>query len=245
MNSMINDKKSIREEIWNRMEAEKVAVFPGAYGRIPNFIGAEKAAEKLTKLDVWRKAKVVKVNPDSPQKYVRKLVLNYGKILIMPTPRISSGFLMLDPKRIDKKDYDYAATIKGAFRYGVEIKPWDMPTIDLVVVGSVAVNRSGDRIGKGEGYSEIEWGLVRECGKVNEETPIVTTVHDLQIVDYNFKVDPYDVPVDIIITPTKIVTTNRVREKPKGIYWELIDENRISKIPLLKELWNYKFNIHV
>lgn len=232
------EKQKIREEIWRKMEEKGIAVFPGAYGRIPNFVGAEKAAEKLAQLSIWKEANIIKVNPDSPQKPVRRNALNEGKILIMPTPRISSGFLMLDPRRIDKKNYDYACTIKGAFKYGVEIKPENLQKIDLVVVGSVAVNIFGDRIGKGEGYSEIEWGIVSEYGKVNDKTPIVTTVHDIQIVDYKFKIDPYDVPVDIIITPTKIITTNRVREKPKGIYWELMDGEKIQKISLLKEMYN-------
>ncbi|MEM0084705.1 MAG: 5-formyltetrahydrofolate cyclo-ligase [Candidatus Methanomethylicia archaeon] len=241
---MIYEKQKIREEIWRKMEEEGIAVFPGAYGRIPNFIGAEKAAEKLITLEIWKRARVVKVNPDSPQKSVRRLALNWGKILIMPTPRISNGFLLLDPNKIERKNYDYASTIKGAFKYGVEVKPEDLPKIDLVIVGSVAVNKRGNRIGKGEGYSEIEWGLAREYGKVEEETPVITTVHDIQIVDYDFKVDPYDVPVDIIVTPTKIITTNRIREKPKGIYWNLIDKSKISKIPVLRELW-YKINIQV
>ncbi|MCX8168718.1 MAG: 5-formyltetrahydrofolate cyclo-ligase [Candidatus Methanomethylicia archaeon] len=232
------EKQKIREEIWRKMEEKGIAVFPGAYGRIPNFVGAEEAAEKLAQLSIWKEANIIKVNPDSPQKPVRRNALNEGKILIMPTPRISSGFLMLDPRRIDKKNYDYACTIKGAFKYGVEIKPENLQKIDLVVVGSVAVNIFGDRIGKGEGYSEIEWGIVSEYGKVNDKTPIVTTVHDIQIVDYKFKIDPYDVPVDIIITPTKIITTNRVREKPKGIYWELMDGEKIQKISLLKEMYN-------
>ncbi|MEM2136874.1 MAG: 5-formyltetrahydrofolate cyclo-ligase [Candidatus Methanomethylicia archaeon] len=234
------NKKSVREEIWRLMEERRIARFPGAYGRIPNFIGAEEAAGKLIKTSEWKNAMVVKINPDSPQIPVRRYVLSEGKKLIMPTPRISSGFLMLDPEKIYEKNYSYASTIKGAFKYGVEIKPRDLPKIDLVVLGSVAVNPNGDRIGKGEGYSEIEWGLAMEYGKVSEETPVITTVHDIQIVNYHFKVDPYDVPVDMIITPTRIIETNRIRGKPKGIYWDLIDEKKIFSIPVLRELWEIR-----
>jgi 5-formyltetrahydrofolate cyclo-ligase len=230
-------KEEIRNEIWRKMTETGIALFPGAYGRIPNFIGAEEAAKNLIQLDLWKKAEVVKVNPDSPQRPVRRYALMHGKTLIMPTPRISNGFLKLDPKRIDERLYDYASTIKGGFQHGLKADPKDIPKLDLVVVGSVAVNMNGDRIGKGEGYSEIEWGLMREYGKVSEDTPVVTTVHDIQVVDYEFKVEPYDVPVDMIITPTRIIKTNRVREKPKGIYWDLMEEEKISSIPILKELW--------
>jgi hypothetical protein len=34
-------KEEIRQKVWSVMEREKVARFPGAQGRIPNFVGAE------------------------------------------------------------------------------------------------------------------------------------------------------------------------------------------------------------
>src|SRR6201986_2055273 len=40
-------KAALREEIWSAMSADKGARFPGAAGRIPNFTGAEAAAERL------------------------------------------------------------------------------------------------------------------------------------------------------------------------------------------------------
>lgn len=38
--------------------------------RIPNFVDAEKAAQRLADLPEFKAAKVVKVNPDTPQKMV-------------------------------------------------------------------------------------------------------------------------------------------------------------------------------
>ena len=43
-------------------------------------------------------------------------------------------------------------------------------------------------------------------------------------------------PVDVIITPTKIIRTNTKYNKPKGILWEHLTEEKIEKIPLLKHL---------
>jgi 5-formyltetrahydrofolate cyclo-ligase len=34
-------KDSIRKKVWSLLQAEKVARFAGAEGRIPNFVGAE------------------------------------------------------------------------------------------------------------------------------------------------------------------------------------------------------------
>ncbi|MBV8385332.1 MAG: 5-formyltetrahydrofolate cyclo-ligase, partial [Acidimicrobiia bacterium] len=64
---MSDDKQAVRERVWREMRRRKVARFPGAEGRIPNFTGAEAAAKRLASLDVWRAAEVIKCNPDSPQ----------------------------------------------------------------------------------------------------------------------------------------------------------------------------------
>ena len=46
-------KAALRQEVWTAMRAAKVARFPGAAGRIPNFTGAEAAAERLRGLRPW------------------------------------------------------------------------------------------------------------------------------------------------------------------------------------------------
>ena len=80
--------------------------------------------------------------------------LKTGKKLIMATPRIKQGFLLLNPQKISEKYYNKASTIRGAYRYGINLSPWDLPLLDLKVTGSVAVTKQGIRLGKGEGYSK-------------------------------------------------------------------------------------------
>ncbi|MDQ3894692.1 MAG: 5-formyltetrahydrofolate cyclo-ligase, partial [Actinomycetota bacterium] len=58
-------KQAVRERVWALLEREGVARFPGARGRIPNFVGAERAAERLAELPESRAARVVKANPDA------------------------------------------------------------------------------------------------------------------------------------------------------------------------------------
>jgi 5-formyltetrahydrofolate cyclo-ligase len=231
-------KQAIRDRVWRLLEERGVAAFPRpTYGRIPNFIGSERACELAVSLPEFRRTRVVKVNPDSPQRRCRELVLETGKLLIMPTPRIKEGFLMLDPDKILRSHYREASTISGAFRFGTPIKPWDSPTIDLVIIGSVAVNpRTGARLGKSHGYAEIEWGIMRMLGKVGEETPVVTTVHELQLVNDEIPREPFDLPVDIVVTPTRVIRVSRVNPKPLGIYWEYVTEDMVREIPILAEL---------
>ena len=49
-------KAALRQQVWSEMSAARVARFPGAAGRIPNFAGAETAAERLRVTDVWQAA---------------------------------------------------------------------------------------------------------------------------------------------------------------------------------------------
>lgn len=232
----MEEKSKIRNEIWEKMEKLKVSKFPlPVKFRIPNFIGCEEAAKKLRKLDVYANANVVKVNPDSPQAPVREMVLRDGKTLVMPTPRIRQGFLVLDPKLIDPSMYRRASSIKGAFSLGKNVHPSRLPKIDLIVLGSVAVGYNGGRIGKGEGYGEIEYAVLRQLGKVDETTPIVTTVHDIQVLN-NIPVEEHDVALDIIITPTKIIKVTNRPLRPKGIMWDKMTDKKIDEIPILHEL---------
>ena len=93
-------KKLVRERIWNRLETKGVARFPlPCYGRIPNFVGSEKAADKTRSLREWNGAKVVFVNPDYAQQKIREYVLLDGKVLVMASPRLKHGYVVVDPKR--------------------------------------------------------------------------------------------------------------------------------------------------
>jgi len=229
-------KDEIRRRIWNLMDELGISRFPRpAAGRIPNFVGAERAAWRLIQQPEFHEARVVKVNPDSPQALVRKETLLGGKILIMPTPRLRRGFIILNPREIPRRSVARASTIKGAFKYGRIISLNDLPKVDLIVAGSVAVSRDGVRVGKGGGYSELEYGILRELGKVDEKTPIFTTVHDIQIIDWAPS-EPHDLIVDAIITPTKVIRIRRRAKRPAGIMWERITPNMLRDMPILLEL---------
>lgn len=186
-------------KIWKLMEQEKIATFPKpVYHRIPNFIGATKAAKNLRALQEYKKAKVVFCNPDSPQRPVREMILKDGKTLIMATPRLKRGFLVIAPETAIGKER-LASTIKGAFKHGTETQ--DFPKPDLIVTGSVAIDRDGNRLGKGRGYSDREVRMIDEkFGKVI----VATTIHDVQLVE-STPSTPQDEKVDIIVTPTKII----------------------------------------
>ncbi|MEM2281241.1 MAG: 5-formyltetrahydrofolate cyclo-ligase [Candidatus Bathyarchaeia archaeon] len=203
---MAEEKQRLREKIWREMEKSGVATFPlPCWGRIPNFVGADEAAERLRQLEEWKRAKVVFVNPDLPQRKVRENALKDGKILIMASPRLEKGFILVEPSKVRGKE-QLASTIKGAFKYGVTAQ--DFPKPDLIVEGSVAVDLEGHRLGKGHGYGDIEIEILR---KRFGEIPVATTVHDIQVVD-KVPFEAKDERVSIIVTPTRII---RVAMQPQ------------------------------
>jgi len=234
--SMKREKDEIRRLIWRLLEEKGVARFPRpVYGRIPNFVGAEKAAAKITELEEYRRARAVKVSPDSPQRYIRYRCLLDGKILVMPTPRLREGFLLLDPRKIPSKHYQRASTIRGAFTYGERISVEKLPEIDLIVTGSVAVTEDGVRLGKGGGYGELEYAILSHVGKLRKDVVIATNVHDLQVVE-NLPREPHDLTLDIIATPTRLIRVGGEKQRPSGIMWELLSPEKLEEIPILKTL---------
>jgi len=197
--NVVLEKQRLREKIWSEMERSRIAVFPlPCRGRIPNFAGADAAAEKLRQLEEWKTAKVVFVNPDSPQRKVRENALKDGKILVMASPRLKKGFILIEPNKVKGKER-FASTIKGAFRYGVEAD--DFPKPDLIVQGSVAVDSRGHRLGKGRGYGDAE---IKALKRVFGTVPIVTTVHDVQVVEA-VPFEEKDEKISIVTTPTRVI----------------------------------------
>jgi 5-formyltetrahydrofolate cyclo-ligase len=154
----------------------------------------------------------------------------------MAVPRLQDEecFLRLDPEEID--DIDHATTIGGSSELGEQVGPEEMEPIELVVSGSVAMTEDGKRVGKGEGYSDLEFAVLREFGLVDDDTTTVTTVHEIQVVDEGVPTTPQDVPIDWLFTPERSVRTEAADDKPTGVNWAVLGDDRLDEIPVLREL---------
>jgi len=235
------DKQAIREAVWDALEERGIARFPfPPHDRIPNFDGSAQAAERLTETAVWDAAETVKANPDSPQLPVRRAALRAGKTVYMAVPRLRDErcFYELDPAELD--DIEAAPAISNVADHARQVGPEAVGSVDLVVSGSVAVTEDGARIGKGEGYSDLEYAVLRELGLVDETTPVVTTVHELQViggpegvVDTDVPTDDHDVPMDWVVTPERTVETETRHATPAGVDWNALSVDRIEEIPVL------------
>ncbi|KAF6263862.1 5-formyltetrahydrofolate cyclo-ligase family-domain-containing protein [Scenedesmus sp. NREL 46B-D3] len=235
-------KWAIRKQMWDFMEEHDIARFPRpVHHRIPNFVDADKAAARLADLPEFKAAAVIKVNPDTPQKMVRFEVLSSGKTLLTPQPRLRTGFFStLTTASFESSAMMEACTSAGVAKYGspVDLEQQSLK-VDMIVVGSSAVSRNGARLGKGEGFAELEYGILRWMGAIDEHTPVVTTIHNCQLLED--EIDPaqmleHDVPVDIIVTPTQVIRTNSRLPKPAGILWHKLSPQKLGQIRVLQQL---------
>lgn len=234
---MLAAKAALREEVWAALIAARVARFPGAAGRIPNFTGAEDAAELLRAVPEWRGAATVKANPDSPQLPVRRRALQDGKTVYMAVPRLAEPepFFLLDPDHLADPPRK-AASISGAARSARRLAVTDLAPVDIVVTGCVAAGEDGARLGKGGGFSDLEFAVASEAGLIGADTIVVTTVHELQVRPAgSIPVTGHDVPLDLVVTPERIIDCRAHRaQRPRGgIRWQELTGEKIAAIPLL------------
>ena len=222
------------------MRVAKVARFPGAAGRIPNFTGAEAAAERLRATAHWQAARTLKANPDSAQLPVRQRALEDGKTVYMAVPRLAEPqpFFALDPDHLAEPPRK-AASISGASRSARRVGLADLSPVDLVVIGSVAVSEDGARLGKGGGFADLEYALATMAGLVGPDTIAVTTVHEIQLRPAGvIPLTTHDVPVDLVVTPERVIDCRPAHgPRPAArICWQDLTEEKIAAIPLLTAL---------
>ena len=229
------EKQAIREEVWRRMAQEGFHADP--YGRIPPFPGQNKAAERLRRTSLYKESTTVLVPPDRPQSQVRINLLQDRKRLIMATPGLRDGFYEIPGNRMPPSLWAKAVSSTGVTRYGRKL-PTSFAVIgkvDLMVTGAVAVSLQGDRIGKGTGYFDLEYTILKEIGSAREEAPIIAVVHDLQVFEklpWNEK----DVSIDLIVTPTTTIPVHNPRPRPIGVDWPAIEGRQMRRMRPLREL---------
>jgi 5-formyltetrahydrofolate cyclo-ligase len=233
-------KSVVRQRVWKSLVEAQMNIGP-AFDRIPNFVGADLAAKRLSELDEWKRARIIKCNPDPPQIPVRLRALYEGKLLFSPVPYLAKGYpyLRIDPEKLAARNVDFetAATSQGFPQYGDPIGFEDMPKLDFCVVGCVAVTRRGGRTGKGAGFADLEQGVFRELALVDASTPIATTVHSSQVVgDSDVIMENHDSALNYIATELELIATKTPHPQPRGVAWGEVRADQFADIPFLSEL---------
>ncbi|MEU9398318.1 5-formyltetrahydrofolate cyclo-ligase [Streptomyces sp. NPDC048242] len=230
-------KQAVRTQVWDALTAATAVHDASVHGRIPNFKGAEEAAARLATLPEWQRAGIVKAVPDKAQLPVRIRALKEGKTVYMAVPKLAARkpFYLLAPAALTAPPAEAAiSSIAAAIAPTVEVDA--LRPLDLIVLGSVAVDRDGSRVGKGAGYADIEFALLAEAGLVSPSTVVVTTVHQLQVIDDPIPTTDHDVGVDLIVTPDETITCPNPH-RPTGLDWSALTAEKIAAIPSLAARW--------
>lgn len=232
-----NGKDNLRKRIWGGLESTGAAI-GSPWSAIPNFVGAELAAEQLLNLSKWKSANVVKCNPDKAQAWVRLNALKQGKRLYTPVPELTNDFpfILLDPEALRARGiaFEYVMYSEGFLEHGQPVEFREIEPLDFIVVGCVAVTAAGGRTGKGAGFADLEMGIFQSYGIMEADTPVATTVHSIQLVDDGqVCMEAHDVPLDYIATPEKLVKTHTEYARPNAIDWDAIQPDQYQNIPFL------------
>lgn len=194
-------KRRLREEIWGLLVKEGLAAPPfPVRGRIPNFVGSDEAAKKLDLIIEYRQANIVLIAPDYALFHARVKSLLSGKSVLLATPKLREGYLLLPHNNLGGLE-KAASTISGSFRYGIRMN--EPIRVDFVIEGCVAVDRSGNRLGKGGGYGDEEISVAR---RLNPSVKIAAVCSSKQIVG-TVPSTQADQSVDYIVTEAGVITT--------------------------------------
>jgi len=259
-------KEELRMKMWNKLtEGNCLHPYPeSCINRIPNFIENEVAARIFSRTWQFRNAKFIKVNPSLAQKPIRENSLKYNKTLLVPASSLSPTdthgggkfYYKIDGEQFTDANSSgmtrmhqirLACSRSGCSQAGEPLTSnWNDIKIDVFVVGSVLVAANGMRVGNSNNFTELEWAILTDLRVVDpNNTIVVTTVHEEQIVYEDdlpvSLLEPHDLPVDLIITPKRIINVREKLPKPsQGVLWDTITPEMMQAIPFLKELKTMK-----
>ena len=236
-------KEKLRKKIW--AELREVAI-PDSRFRfdfsmyIPDFQGSSECTKRIREMDLWKNSRTpVVIEPDNCLDELRKWAILDNKTQIMSNYGIWGGYLMWERNDVPEGQEEFAGTLDGSERFGKPITLEDIRKLrhlDLVVTGAAAVNLDGVRYGKGHGYFDLEWGIFSAVGVFDENTSVVTVVHDCQLIGKSLPASKYDTITDYIVTPTRVIKVETSRKKPKGVLWKKLKKGMMKEIPILQEL---------
>jgi 5-formyltetrahydrofolate cyclo-ligase len=236
------DKVSARKLVWEKLK--HVAIPDSRFHLdfnqfIPDFNGSDVARTKLVDLNLYKSANTVFVTPDNCLEGLREQMVLDGKTQVMPTYGIRRGFVILSPEDVGEGMTRYSVSLDHIEKVGKYIDLSgirDNYKLDLLVTGASAVNYSGVRFGKGHGFFDLEWAMLYQIGAVVDSTPVISFVHDCQLVDVDLEVDEFDTVCDYIVTPNHVVHVEGRRKPTAGIIWDKLSDGMMNDIPPLQEL---------
>ncbi|MEZ5668705.1 MAG: 5-formyltetrahydrofolate cyclo-ligase [Alphaproteobacteria bacterium] len=232
----------VRQRIWARLREHALPDSRFHYNFaevIPDFVGSDAAIARIEALPAVRDAGLLFVTPDNCLTEMRSRLLKAGKTMIVSTYGIYRGFYRLGPEDVPAGHERYAGWLDGLEYFGKPITLAEIAALgrfDAMLTGASAVSLDGVRFGKGHGFFDLEWGMFTDIGIVDDATPVIAVVHDVQVVEDKLTPSPTDIIVDMIATPKRLHRVTRGYPRPRGIHWDRLEPEVIAATPPLQEL---------
>jgi 5-formyltetrahydrofolate cyclo-ligase len=205
-------------------------------GCAPPPVSAGKIAERLRRVSVYRDAKTVLIMPSPLLFQARINCLLDGKVLLMPSPAIKSGFYRVKPFSVGFPDLAYGTSLKGITLFGKKMQPKSLQKmeIDLALTGCTAIDQQGNRLGEGTGFFDLSMGMLAAFGAVTDKTVVGCVAGEKQISQDGLVCDVWDVGMDFLVLKDQDYSFER-QKRELVIYWDVLMKNRIRRI---EPLWN-------
>lgn len=240
----LKDKSNLRQQVWQELRkvAKPDSRFHWDFEKfVPDFENSDRCVDSIREMDWYKDSKILFIAPDNSLVRIRQQAIEDRKQVIIATHAIVRGFLIIDSSNVPPGCEAFAATLDGIEHFGRPISLEEIKAlagIDLLITGISLVTESGVRWGKGHGYFDLEWGIFRELGVVNENTPVVAVGHDCQVVSVDLEPSEVDTIADAIVTPTRVIRVEKKYPKPSGILWQYISPELRAQIPPVQILYS-------
>lgn len=232
----------VRQKIWEKLAAvaRPDTRFHLNFAEvIPDFDASETAIGRIEALPSYTERRLAFVTPDNSLVELRRRMILAGKPFVVSTYNMLRGFRLMAPGAVPPGQERFAAWLDGIEHFGTPISLEEISRLgrfDFMATGASAVSGEGIRFGKGHGYFDLEWGMFSDIGLVDDATPVIAAVHDVQVVEEKLPASETDIIVDLIATPSRLIEVDRHGRRPRGIKWHLISPDQIAALPPLKEL---------
>ncbi|MDA3971482.1 MAG: hypothetical protein PF442_09020 [Desulfobulbaceae bacterium] len=220
------------------MNVSKEALRAQYGGCAPPATYAGKIAEQIRRMAEYRNAKTILMMPSPLLFQARINCLLDGKVLLMPSPALKSGFYRVKPFSIPFPDLAHGTSLKGITLFGRKVQGQQLQKIeiDLALTGCVALDQKGQRLGEGTGFFDLSMGLLGTIGSITEKTLIGCVADALQVSQDDLVCDPWDVPIDFMVQLDGETSFARVKTIP-SVIWDALSKKQIRKIEPLWQLY--------
>ena len=209
----MNPKQTLREEFLRRFEN----LWPesAASGGPPLFPERGRAAERLRRLQQYRKARTIAVMPDAVLLQARINALNDGKNIIAATPGLKQGLVRITPDNIAVARRNRDLRGHAMFKAGRPLRfpQAKVPRVDLLLAPVLAADEKGNVLGDGRGLTDLTYALLRVLGAMDKKALVAVVASDEQLVA-DLPQDSWDVPFDLLITPSRVIRSAVMHAAP-------------------------------